>query len=125
MDHYLEDFDITSIHKSNNDIFSGFQDLNDFVRVKRDFNVKMFHVNIRSLNKNLDSLKLVLNEIDCSYDFIVLTEIWKIVDVSMFQIPDYSLVYNNGSVNQNDGVVVYVRNDIKFKCHILLMVFWI
>lgn len=103
----------------DNRCFLSVQDVNNFIKSENDFNIRIFHVNIRSLNKNLDSLKIVLSQIECFYDFIVLTETWKMQDISLFEVPGYSLIYNYGSVNQNDGVAVYIRENINFVHHIV------
>lgn len=103
----------------DNRCFLSVQDVNNFIKSENDFNIRIFHVNIRSLNKILDSLKIVLSQIECFYDFIVLTETWKMQDISLFEVPGYSLIYNYGSVNQNDGVAVYIRENINFVHHIV------
>jgi hypothetical protein len=38
--------------------------------------LKIFHLNIRSLNANIDSLKQLLVLLDVAFDVIVLSEIW-------------------------------------------------
>lgn len=73
-----------------------------------NFNLRIFHLNIRSIGKNLDELKVVLSSLNHTYDIIVLTETWKIVDVNSFHMSDFDIIYNNGRVNQNDGVVIYI-----------------
>lgn len=76
---------------------------------------KVFHLNIRSVNKNLDELKIVLRQIDRSYDVIVLTETWQLMNPEIFSMPQYDLIYNSGEINQNDGVIVYIKSCIQYK----------
>src|SRR5215470_8729854 len=45
---------------------------------KQDIKLSIFHLNIRSLNKNIRSLQLLLSTLDVSFDVIVLSEIWTI-----------------------------------------------
>lgn len=79
-----------------------------------NFNLRIFHLNIRSIGKNLDELKVVLSSPNHTYDIIVLTETWKIVDVNSFHMSDFDIIYNNGRVNQNDGVVIYIRSSLPY-----------
>lgn len=76
--------------------------------------IKLLHHNIRSLNKNFDSLLILLKQLGSAFDFIVLSETWRIYDPSLFQIDQYDILYNEGSINQNDGVVVYVRSNLGY-----------
>lgn len=69
-------------------------------------------MNIRSLNKNFDILKILLHQIKYEFDFIVLTETRQLSDISLFHIKEYNLFYNQGNINQNDGVMLYVKNNI-------------
>lgn len=77
-------------------------------------NFKIFHLNIRSISENLDQLILHLKQYTTQFDILVLTETFKIYDLNIFSLPGYNMVYNNGDVNKNDGVVVYVRENIRF-----------
>lgn len=71
------------------------------------------HFNIRSLRKNFDELLLYIGSLQVSnIDIIVLSETWKLEEVNNFCIPNYNIYYNDSQFNQNDGVVVYVKNNI-------------
>lgn len=76
--------------------------------------IKLLHHNIRSLNKNLDSLLILLKQLRSTFDFVVLSETWKLYDPLLFRIDQYDILYNEGSINQNDGVVVYVRSNSSY-----------
>lgn len=75
------------------------------------FNI--FHLNIRSIQKNFDNLILLLqsfNLTDC--DILVLSECFQISSPSQFYIPGYESFYNSANYNKNDGVVIMIRQNI-------------
>lgn len=83
---------------------------------KKHFSI--FHLNIRSINKNFDESLLLLDQLKIDFDIIIFGETWRISDINFFNIDDYQVIYNEGDINQNDGVVVYVRRchrDFKFE----------
>lgn len=75
---------------------------------------EIFHNNIRSLAKNIHELKVVLNQLQWRFDCVVLTETWNLTDLTMFALEGYDVIYNEGRVNQNDGVVIYIRKDLNY-----------
>lgn len=76
-------------------------------------NFKIIHCNIRSLNKNLDEFKILLAKLVLTVDCIVFSETWKLPNPNLYCIPGYTLYYNEGTYNQNDGLVIYVNNKLK------------
>lgn len=70
--------------------------------------LKIFHVNIRSVNKNFDELLVFLTRISTEVDIVILTECWlnKVVNVPVLH--GYNS-HRSTAQNQNDGVIVYVR----------------
>nr|CAI5827380.1 unnamed protein product [Callosobruchus analis] len=72
-------------------------------------------MNIRSARKNIDHLQILLKSTKTEYDVIVLSESWIIHDPSVLTICGYRLLYNQGDINQNDGVLVYVRDSLSFQ----------
>ena len=54
---------------------------------------KIFHLNIRSLNKNFLELCATLQYISKSFDVIVLTEAW-LYDENGFDLPGYKICKN-------------------------------
>lgn len=92
---------------------------NDFLW-ENDINRKnwfsIFHCNVRSLNKNFDEMVIMLRQFKRqNFDIIVCTETWKVHDLNFFKIEGYFTVYNEGDVNQNDGVVVYIKDSYRDK----------
>ncbi|VEN41985.1 unnamed protein product [Callosobruchus maculatus] len=64
---------------------------------------------IAELLKENEELKEIIQQnqqIQQEMDIIILTECWKIENPSLFGIKDYNIVYNYGTVNQNDGVLL-------------------
>lgn len=94
---------LTNIEEYNQ--FSKLQIIND------SFNI--FHTNIRSLDKNLDSLKILLEQLNSNFDVIVCSETRFIEYPDLFNMPNYTIYFNDSNYNQNDGVVVYVKTHIK------------
>ena len=80
------------------------------------FNV--FHVNIRSINKNFTSLSTFLATISsCRIDCIALTETWLYAnsDTGIFDLPSFNFVHNPRLLKPGGGVGLYVNNGLRFK----------
>nr|CAI5837667.1 unnamed protein product [Callosobruchus analis] len=82
-------------------------------------NFNVFHNNIRSISKNLDELKVLLHEISIEFQCIILTETFHIPNKELFELPGYTLIYNESEINKNDGVVVYIKSKLNF-CYKIL-----
>lgn len=76
--------------------------------------VNILHLNIRSIMKNLDELVVFLNELSLEFQMIVLSETFHIYDCDVIKISSYTTVYNEGRLNKNDGVVVYIKEGMDF-----------
>lgn len=111
MDSYLRNFSVDSYETK---VAKNSADCNQILNggLLNTFNI--YHNNIRSIGRNFDELKIVLEQINISFDCIVLTETWNVTDCSLFSLENYELIYNEGNVNQNDGVIVYVRNGLEY-----------
>nr|CAI5839596.1 unnamed protein product [Callosobruchus analis] len=73
--------------------------------------IGIVHFNIRSLQKHFDELLMYVEDGKNIFDIIVLSETGNI-DVSNFQIHNYTAYYNNSILNKCDGTVVYIKNSI-------------
>lgn len=71
-------------------------------------------VNIRSIHRNIDSLLLFIANADVEMDVIVLTECWINKHSIIPCIKNYNFVSSTQTLNQNDGVIVYVRKNLPF-----------
>lgn len=76
--------------------------------------LKILQQNIRSINKNFDSLCILLSRININCDLIVLSECWLSVTNNLPGLEGFSCFKTTDNYNQNDGVVVYVRHGLKF-----------
>ena len=88
-------------------------DLKDFVYTRNNYlrkNFSLFHCNIRSITKKFDQIITLLNSMLFPFDVIIFTEMWNIPNLNFFKIKGYNTYYNNGNVNQNYGVVSYVKD---------------
>lgn len=75
--------------------------------------LKLFHINIRSVSKNFDEFLIYLSDLDISnIDIIILSETWLIRDTSNFNINNFICHYNNSKFNKNDGVLVYIKQNV-------------
>ena len=77
------------------------------------FNFSLFHMNIRSLNKNGEELCQFLSTINLDFDVLVLSEIWS-NNVTMFNnlISGYNFYYDLPVAGNVGGVGIYVRSDL-------------
>lgn len=108
MNAYIRDYDnqpVNSIKIYSADMFKNQINQNDF---------KLFHTNIRSLAKNIDDLIVLLDNLSVEFDLIILTETRKLYDHTIFKIQGYDSIYNQGSLNKNDGVLVYVKSSLNY-----------
>lgn len=110
MNDYIRDYTIQEI-KTN--VVTDVREFNKQYCAVGD-NFKIIHINIRSISKNLDEFVVYLEQFPYKFDIIVLTETFKISSVEIFSLPGYKLVYNEGDVDRNDGVVVYIKENIHF-----------
>lgn len=75
-------------------------------------------INIRSINKNYDDFMVLLSRIKHTMDLIVFTECWISDNYVPNQLVGYNVHCTKNNINQNDGVVVYYRNNLaNVSCH--------
>lgn len=79
----------------------------------------VFHNNIRSVSKNINEMNILLEKFDYSFDCIIFTETFNIEDLNFFNISGYNLIYNEGSLNRNDGVIMYLKDTHDYNIKIL------
>ena len=107
-------------HESNLNVKSYHLTANNFDNVLQGHMAKSFsvtHVNIRSLNKNVDELR---NLYECSlssnFDIIGLSEVWNVSNTSLLGIKGYNLETEcrHGNV-RGGGVGAYIHSSLKYK----------
>ena len=72
----------------------------------------IFHLNIRSINSNFNTLLANLQSLHYKFSVLVLTETW-LADSTCdaYTIPGYK-IYNESSIGRRGGIRVFVRDDI-------------
>lgn len=75
--------------------------------------IKILHLNIRSINKNFSYVLVLLSILQMRCDVVVLSECWLSKATSIPQIQGFTAYHTSNIINQNDGVVVYIRSDLK------------
>lgn len=116
MDQYILQFDIKTIKTYT---LNTTEECHDILKInKTNFNFKILNINIRSIKKNLEEFLIVLGNLQSDIDCIVLTETRTVLDVSLFNIPGYNILYNESTFNQNDGVIVFLKDSYSFNYEI-------
>lgn len=89
----------------------------NFLNYNNEFNNSLcfLTLNIRSIFKNLDLLLVFISSIDIQIDVIILCECWT-GQRDPPSVDNYNAFFTKRSFNQNDGVVVYVRNNLIANC---------
>lgn len=73
--------------------------------------LKIFHLNIRSINKKFSEFCVLLDNFSFLFDIIILTETWLDHDVG-FNIDGYRKYVKINKYNKCDGIIVYFRDNI-------------
>lgn len=74
----------------------------------------IIHFNIRSITKNMDEMIVFLNRFSSDFQIIVLSETFLVYDLDVLKIDGYTTLYNKGTINKNDGVIVYIKYNISY-----------
>ena len=74
-----------------------------------------FHINIRSLRSNFDSLIALLSNSLANISVIVLSEIWIFSnETNFYTIPDFDCFFQCRADNRSGGIAVFTRKKLKF-----------
>ncbi|KAL3274032.1 hypothetical protein HHI36_015451 [Cryptolaemus montrouzieri] len=102
MDPYIRDFDF-KIHETLS--------VDSFIDLTRNYDLShhlnILHINIRSIDKNIDELKLHRKSLDYDFHVIALTETFQVSDPMIFGISGYSTLYNEGKYNKNEWHIIF------------------
>ena len=85
---------------------------------KNTTSVSIFHLNIRSINKNFDNFKLFLSSLNYCFSIICFSETWfndRNVDNSNYKLPNYSSIHKIRTHSRGRGVSIYIHKDFEFK----------
>lgn len=95
-----------------NSIICDIQDLTKNMNIyKNDFTI--VSQNIRSLHCNFDDFQATISSLGFALDALLLTECRLSVDKPVPLLPNYSSLATKFNVNQNDGVVTYIKTNLK------------
>lgn len=75
--------------------------------------LKLLTQNIRSISVNISGFLMLLSRLNLTQDIVVLIERWLSCNSKIPPIDGYNHYFSSKNINQNDGVVVYMRKDIK------------
>ena len=89
--------------------FDDFGDLNKCMALEKEV---ILNVNIRGRNVNYNNLLVFLKCLVLKPCIIVCSETQKLVHPESFNITGYKMYYNKSYINQNDGLVIYIRDYI-------------
>ena len=73
--------------------------------------------NIQSLQAKFNLFQeMIQHFIDsgCAPDVILLQEIWKIPDVSLFELNGYSFLYKSRNISQGGSVGFYIKTEYRY-----------
>lgn len=93
------------------------QDFNVILRSRQNSlmqGISVIHLNIRSLNANLEEFQALIKSFDNPIDIIVLTEIWT-TNISFYSnvLPDYNLITDLPLSTKVGGVGIFTRRNLK------------
>lgn len=109
MDPYIRNFTVTNL---KTETVNSAQEANTVLQVNNIHNnFKIIHFNIRSVLKNFPEIEIFLKQFDNEFDCIILTETWQVPNVNVIQLNGYTLIYNEANFNQNDGTIIYIKNN--------------
>ena len=75
----------------------------------------MLHLNIRSLQANLDGLTNLLSNLNMDFSVIAATETWIRDTTNLFDIENFKFVHEHRTCNPGGGVGLYLTKQLRFK----------
>lgn len=100
--------------KYRTNYFESFTDYDTCLNDKNGNYLNILCFNIRSINAHFDDLILFLENDKKSkkIDILVLTETWHNTVSCQYKIAGYNLFFSSTKRNQNDGVIVFIKNHL-------------
>lgn len=78
--------------------------------------LSIFHLNIRSLNKNGSNLLTFLSSIKLEFDIIIISEIWSNnIDISLNQFTGYQKYYTLPQRSNIGGICILIKSNLSHK----------
>ena len=94
------------------------EELQNFLGDDKDENLSVLHLNIRSINKNFEKLKMYLSNLNLSLSIIYFSKTWlndSNVDKSNYEIPNYVSIHQIRSHCKGGMVSTYIQKNFEFK----------
>ena len=101
------------LHNLNFDYFTP-DSFNDTInKFGCNINFSLFHMNVRSLNKNSEELCQFLGSLSHNFDVLVLSEVWA-CNITLYSnlLPGYSFYYDLPLASDVGGVGLYVKSSL-------------
>lgn len=90
------------------------ENLSQYIKIKKN-DLTFITQNITSVYKNINDLQATLAHLKFENDILILTECRLDCNKPIPQIKNYTSYATTQNMNQNDGVVIFVKNNIKAK----------
>ena len=94
-------------------------EVSNFLKENKSNSFSLLHLNIRSLRKNIDSLKILLAQLNFSFKAICLTETWfeeeNASNDSLFYLPNYTCIHQVRKDRKGGSVCIYLHNSLTFR----------
>lgn len=84
--------------------------------IKHMKGIKILHMNIRSIRRNIDELIIFIQGLNTEIDILVLTEAHVHNHLPIFNIPTYECLMVGGQLTRNEGVVIYYKKHLSVTC---------
>ena len=110
------DLDVTFLTQNMHSTCEYYNDLLFNENFHRHDNFSLFHVNIQSLPRNFDHLKIHLNELKHSFTIIAISENWLTnINREIYHLKGYSHKNTIREQKSGGGVSLFIKNDINFE----------
>ena len=99
-------------------VFYAVEEAATSLKIFNDKTFSVLHLNVRSLNKNFESLKELLTTIKFEFKVICLTETWCMDDPrneTLFNLENYTSINQVRKHGRGGGVCVFIPNSLTFK----------
>lgn len=110
MEHNLEFIESIQEEIISEKIFHNLNNLNKYIKI---YDENILLVNIRSINANFCKLNVFIENLEVKPCIIVCTETRILEHYTAFSLDGYKIYYNNSKINITDGVILYIKDNIK------------
>ena len=110
---YFNDLNLVTSYIFQNEV-------KNYLNYNKQNNLSILHLNIRSIRKNFESFRELLETTDDSFNIICLTETWskdlEFKTNSLFHLQQYNSIHSERkSKKKGGGLLIYIKNDLIYK----------